>query len=91
VLLSGDIGVGFDKNDHDMAGMVDRVWNTLRSINSCCLDSVDPTTGQTIKRGIKNYIVGPHAKKMSGEGVLLKHSDVDVYYRAGTGSDARKS
>ena len=81
-LLSGDIGIGYDKNDSRMVCFVDQVWNTLRALNATNLESINPDNGGAVKRGIKNYIVGPHAKELSHEGVLLKHSDVEVFYRA---------
>ncbi|MCX6848245.1 MAG: hypothetical protein NTY98_04940 [Verrucomicrobia bacterium] len=81
-LLSGDIGIGYDKNDSRMVCFVDKVWNTLRALNATKLESINPDNGGSVKRGIKNYIVGPHAKELSSEGIPLKHSDVEVYYRA---------
>ena len=79
--LTGDIGIGYDKNDSRMVDFVEQVWNTLRALNSARLESFVPDDGRSVKRGIKNYIVGPNAKELSSKGIPLKHGDVEVYYR----------
>jgi hypothetical protein len=82
VLLSGDIGVGFKKQDRVIVQFVNSVWNSLNAFNSAKLSSIQPRSGLTIQEGIRKYIVGPNAKAFSQNGGLLKHSDVDVFYKA---------
>ncbi len=82
ILTSGDIGIGFDKNDAGIASFVKVVWQVARSMNTGKLVSIGKETGKIIEKGISEYLVGPEARKLSNQGMLLKHCAVEVYYRA---------
>ena len=80
LLLSGDMGIGYDKNNEAIFGFVDCVWNILMALRSAKLTSINIDTRQPIKTGINDYIVGPDAKDQAIEGTIFKHSSVDVFY-----------
>ena len=82
VLISGDIGIAYDKNDSRIVEFVDRVWNTVKASNASKLSSINPVNRQVIKGKISDYVVGQGAAELSNSGVLLKHSDANVYYAA---------
>jgi len=80
-LLSGDIGVGYDKHNKLITRFVESTWHALKSLNREYLESFDPNTGKLIKRGIREFIVGPGAADLVQSGLALKHSESSVYYR----------
>jgi hypothetical protein len=82
VLLSGDIGIGYEKQDIAIAGFVKSVWKVMKSMNVCALNSVNAQTGDIIESNITDYFVGAGAKDWTGSGKLLKHCAADVYYKA---------
>ena len=82
VLVSGDMGIGYDKNDAPITAFVKQVWKVLKSMNAGSLESFDRRTGQAIKSGIQDYVVGPDAIERSRSGIPLKHCSADVYYRS---------
>jgi hypothetical protein len=79
-LLSGDLGIGYDRNEAKMVQFVRRAWRALSSLNSCSLSSVDPVTRDTTLTAIKEYVVGPHARAQCQQGLLLKHCAAEAYY-----------
>jgi hypothetical protein len=81
VLTSGDMGIGYKRDDLAIAQFVETTWQVARSMNSGTLSSVDKKTGRPLESGIADYIVGPNSKSLSKEGTLLKHCAVEVYYR----------
>jgi hypothetical protein len=81
LLTSGDMSVGFQKDNLPMKQFVDAVWKVLRSLNCATLCGFDPKVKKKLARNIKNYIVGPGARQLSLEGAQLKHNAVDVYYK----------
>jgi hypothetical protein len=84
ILTSGDMGIGYKKNDVAMAQFVKIVWKVAKSLNSATLCSFDKNTGKILEKHIDMYVVGPGAAQLSKEkGALLKHFAADhVYYRA---------
>jgi hypothetical protein len=81
VLLSGDIGIGYEKDNSRISQFVKAVFSVVKPMNCSTLSSINPRTSNIIEEGVTNYIVGPGAKKLSEAGVLLKHMASDVYYR----------
>ena len=81
-LLSGDIGIGYERRDKAIAGFVKSVWDVIKSMNVCAIDSVNPRTGETIKSHLTDYFVGAGAKDWSDNGKLLKHCSAEVYYKS---------
>jgi hypothetical protein len=81
ILASGDIGIGYDKNDVGVSTFVTRVWKVLHGMNTSSLHCVDKGTSETLPEQIDDYVVGPGAVASSKRGVILKHCAADVYYR----------
>jgi hypothetical protein len=81
LLSSGDMSVGFQKDNLPMKQFVEAVWKVLRSLNCATLCGFDPKAKKKLDRNIKNYIVGPGARQLSLKGGQLRHCAVDVYYK----------
>jgi hypothetical protein len=81
-LLSGDFGIGYDKSNEAMAHLVKGVWKILKQMNATKLCVVEKETGKAIVNGIRDYIVGADAARLSMEGTLLKHVCTEAYYRS---------
>lgn len=89
VLLSGDIGIGYKKNDQAMAAFVKKVWRILKEMNAGALESFDPTTGVSLDSAIRTYIVGAGAIALAMSGVVLTHCSGSVRYRPNCGTESR--
>ncbi|HEX8524120.1 MAG TPA: hypothetical protein VF669_17840 [Tepidisphaeraceae bacterium] len=81
LLISGDIGIGYDAEDTDLGRFVTSVWRILRQMKDGALVVVDAEGQQIHDAVVKDYVVGSGARARSQEGWLLKHCAVDVYYR----------
>jgi len=81
VLMSGDIGIGYDKQNAPIVEFVKKVFKVVRAINACTLESFDRKTGDVLETEIKEYIVGAGAVELVLAGAMLKHCASDVYYR----------
>lgn len=79
-LLSGDIGIGYDKNNVELVQFVKSVWKGLNSLNYCSLRSVDRDNRTTINHIVKNYIVGRGAASFCNGSQILKHDCTENYY-----------
>jgi hypothetical protein len=81
LLLSGDLGVGFDTAHEAMREFVASVWSVLKTLNATVLDSYDVISGIVREARIKEYVVGPDAAKAASGCLTLRHCSADVYYR----------
>lgn len=53
-LLSGDLGIGYDKTDRAILDLVKAVWKILSNMNAKALYSFNPTTGQVLEGDISD-------------------------------------
>jgi hypothetical protein len=84
VLTSGDMGIGYEKDNVAIAQFVKDVWKVAQAMNSATLCSFAGDTDEILERNIDIYVVGPDAVRFSKEksGLLKHHGANDLYYRA---------
>ncbi len=81
-LLSGDIGIGFQRGNLAMEHFVKIVWEVLRTLNSATLTSYAPTGAKILESQIKDYVVGPGALEFGLLQPVLKHPSAACLYKA---------
>jgi hypothetical protein len=80
-LTSGDISIGYNKDNAHIANFASKVWGVLDGMSSGQLVLFDPHTGKSQTKRIKTYVIGPDAYNRAQKGLLLKNNATDVFYR----------
>jgi hypothetical protein len=65
-----------------MCEFVRTVWKVVKGLNAASLRCFDKSTGETLEKEIRDYVVGAGVVALDKAGAILKHCAADVYYRS---------
>lgn len=90
-LRSGRVAVSFSDNSSQMGDFARDVWKALRQVTGKRPSVVDAHTGEILRSGVTEYVIGLHAEKWGSDSFnRLKDRSAQIFFSPGEGAAGKR-